>query len=114
MRPESRSLLFDVHAATSRITEFIAGVDASQYAHDALRRSAVERQLEIVGEALKNLRAVDAATAGAIPDLSRIVGLRNVLAHGYAVVDDSIVWAAATTRVPNLRRVVEELIADEL
>ncbi|QKJ18262.1 HepT-like ribonuclease domain-containing protein [Microbacterium hominis] len=70
------------------------------------------RQLEIVGEALNNLRRVDAATAASIPEIQRIVGLCNVLAHGYAVVDDNVVWAAATSRVPELSDLVDRLLAE--
>ena len=51
MRPESAALLWDVHAVATRITEFIAELGADGYTADELRRSAVERQLEIVGEA---------------------------------------------------------------
>ena len=50
MQPESAALLWDVHAAATRVAEFIVGLDAANYAADDLRRSAVERQLEIVGE----------------------------------------------------------------
>lgn len=72
----------------------------------------MERQLEILGEALKNLRSADPDTAAAIPDLARIIGMRNVLAHAYAVVDDGVVWEAATARVPALMAIVEGLLAD--
>jgi uncharacterized protein with HEPN domain len=40
----------------------------------------------------------------------RIIGLRNVLAHGYAVVDDRVVWAAASVRVPELKIAVDKLL----
>ncbi len=111
MRPESAALLWDVHAAASRVATFIIGLDADTYSADDLRRSAVERQLEIVGEALKNLRNTDPATADQIPDITRIVGLRNILAHGYAVVDDAVVWGAASQKVPELLSVVRRLLA---
>jgi uncharacterized protein with HEPN domain len=110
MQPESAAILWDVHAAATRIAEFIDGLGQADYAADELRRSAVERQLEIVGEALKNLRNADPETAQHIPDLGRIVGLRNILAHGYAVVDDNVVWGAASQRVPELLRVVNRLL----
>ncbi len=110
MRPDATALLWDVRGAAQQIAEFIAGLHEDGYLADSLRRSAVERQLEIIGEALKNLRGVDPETAALIPDLSRIVGLRNVLAHGYAVVDDRVVWAAASQHVPALRAIVEGLL----
>jgi uncharacterized protein with HEPN domain len=110
MRPESAAYLWDVENAASHIASFVAGLTAETYMTDDLHRSAVERQLLIVGEALNNLRRVDPETAGKIPDLVRIIGLRNVLAHGYAVVDDLVVWQAASTRVPELLTTVRRLV----
>lgn len=110
MQPESAAFLWDVRGAADSIAVFIDGLDEHDYLADALRRSAVERQLEIIGEALNNLRRVDPDTATGIPDLHRIVGLRNVLAHGYTIVDDRVVWAAATQRVPELRILVDTLL----
>ena len=112
MQPESAALLWDVHTAATRVAEFITGLDAESYAADELRRSAVERQLEIVGEALKNLRNADPETAMRIPEIARIIGLRNILAHGYTVVDDTVVWSAASQRVPELLAVVDQLLAE--
>ena len=48
-----------------------------------------------------------------LADISRIVGLRNILAHGYAVVDDAVVWSAVSERMPGLLTVVENLL-DEI
>jgi uncharacterized protein with HEPN domain len=112
MRPESAALLWDVHAAATRIAGFIAGIDGTSYSADELRRSAVERQLEIIGEALKHLRNGDPETTQHIPDITRIIGLRNILAHGYTVVDDAVVWSAASQRVPELLAAVDQLLAD--
>lgn len=112
MRPESAALLWDVHTAATRIVGFITGIDVIGYLADELRRSAVERQLEIIGEALKNLRNVDPETAQRVPEIARIIGLRNILAHGYTMVDDAVVWSAASQRVPELLAVVDQLIAE--
>lgn len=112
MQPESRALLLDVQKAALGIASFIDGLTPESYAADLLRKSAAERQLMIIGEALTNLRRVDPATAGRIPDLARIIGMRNVLAHGYAVVVDDVVWQAASTRVPALQATVEALLAE--
>jgi uncharacterized protein with HEPN domain len=66
--------------------------------------TAVERQLEIAGEALSALRRSDPALADRIPDLHRAVGFRNVLMHGYASVDHQIVWEVVQRHLPNLER----------
>lgn len=112
MQPESAALLWDARAAAERIATFVSGLTEATYRNDELRKSAVERQLEILGEALKNLRSADPETAARIPDLPRIIGMRNVLAHAYAVVDDGVVWEAATARVPALALIVEGLLAE--
>ena len=66
----------------------------------------MERQLEIVGEAFSQLRKLDAATAGLIQELPHVVGLRNVLIHAYATVDDRLVWGVVEA---NLAPLVERL-----
>jgi uncharacterized protein with HEPN domain len=113
MQPDSAAFLWDVRAAGVRITTFAYGLSAARNAADELRKSAVERQLEIIGEALNRLRKADPEVAQRISDISRIVGLRNILAHGYAVVDDAVVWSAVSERMPALLTVVEDLL-DEI
>ena len=66
VQPESAAFLWDVRGAADLIATFIEGLDEDAYVGDELRRSAVERQLEIIGEALNNLRRVDTETAARI------------------------------------------------
>ncbi len=47
-----------------------------------------------------------------MPDLARIVAFRNVLVHGYAQIDDALVWEVASTRVPELTSVLAGLLDD--
>lgn len=112
MRPESATFLWDALAASKRIESFVAGRTAAAYRNEELRKSAVERQFEILGEALNRLRKADPDTAARIPNVNRIIGMRNILAHGYAIVDDGVVWEAATARVPEIMTVLEELLAE--
>lgn len=81
MRPESRKYLWDVSQAVDRITRFVAGKTFQSYQADDLLRSAVERQFEIVGESLAQLRTVDAETASSVPESARIVAFRNLCSH---------------------------------
>jgi uncharacterized protein with HEPN domain len=69
-------------------------------------RSAVERQLEIIGEALGRAARDDARLATSMPEIPRIVGLRNRLIHGYDSVDDQVVRDLVQTRVPALRQIL--------
>ena len=73
-------------------------------------RSADERQLQIIGDALKRLSKLDPDTAAEIPDLPRIVAFRNVLVHGYAMIDNELVWEVATTRAQVLSMAIDGLL----
>jgi uncharacterized protein with HEPN domain len=96
--------------AASLITEFTEGMDYDAYAADPMVRAAVEREFEIVGEALSQLAKLDPETAGGISEHRRIIAFRNILVHGYAGVDDLLVWDMVGTRLADLRREVEELL----
>ena len=73
-------------------------------------RAAVERQFEIIGEALGQLAKLEPETAGRIGDHGRIIAFRNILVHGYAGVDDMLVWDMVVTRLSDLRRDVDQLL----
>ncbi len=109
--PPSRSnkLLWDATHAIDLATGFIQTRDFEDYLTDVLLRSAVERQLLIVGEALAQLAQSDPETAFRVPEIRRIIGFRNVLVHGYGVVDDRTVWDLFQRRLPELREALQRL-----
>lgn len=113
MHPDAAKLLWDAQRAADRVSRFCAGKTFAVYEADEILRSAVERQLEIVGEALNQLSRVDATTASLLPDLPRIVGFRNMLIHGYASVDDHIVWGVLETNLPPLIVAMNRLLAQD-
>lgn len=110
MRLELAKYLYDIQQAVSRLTEFVADRDWAHYAHDAMLRAAVERQFEIIGEALAQLAKRDAAVAANIREYRRIIAFRNILIHGYAEIDDRLVWDIVQTRLPMLRADLNALI----
>lgn len=112
MQLEVRSLLEDISAASARIERFVDGCDAANYAADEMRRSAVERQFEIVGEALNRLARLAPQMVAGIDNYQRIISFRNVLVHGYDAVDDDVVWDIIQEYLPALRNQVATLIDD--
>ena len=102
MRIEAAKRLRDVADACEAIIRFTRTVDQADFATDELRRAAVERKFEIVGEALGKACADDRSIRERVPDAPRIVALRNRLIHGYDSVDDAILWDIATRKVPVL------------
>lgn len=73
---------------------------------------ATERQVELVGAALNNLRKVDPETVSLVPDIQKIIGMRNVPIHGDTAVNNTIVWVVATEAIPALVSVLEALLAE--
>lgn len=112
MHADARKLLWDARAAAERITRFTTGRTFAEYEADDYFRSAVERQFEIIGEAFTQLRRVDLATADTIPELPRVVAFRNVLIHGYATVDNKLVWGVVETHLAPLRATLDRLLAE--
>jgi|GEM_PF-566409 len=92
MRRETKKLLFDIQEAGQAIQRFVKGKDFAAYQSDDMLRSAVERKFEIIGEALNRLRDADEEVLEQIADFRKIIGFRNILAHGYDAVSDEIVW----------------------
>ncbi len=66
-----------------------------------------EREFEIIGEALSRLRRDFPDEASTIPQLHRIIGLRNIIAHGYDVVDHLILWDMIENHLASLLEVIE-------
>lgn len=109
MRPrEVLAFLHDAAAACDLLERFTQGKSFDDYTADPMLRSAVERQLEVAGEALGRALRLDPGLAEAISDISRIVAFHNRLAHGYAAVSDAVVWGVLERSLPTLRREVRE------
>ena len=113
MHPDSAKYLWDLRYAAALVERFIAGKGFDEYASDLLVKSAVERQLEITGEALNALSRKDPSAAANIAELPRIVAFRNLLIHGYANVDDRLVWGVVKTKIPTLQATVERLLTPD-
>lgn len=112
LQRDPRAFLWDVTDAARAIEEFIAVMDAQAYASSALVSAAVERKFEIIGEALNQLSKVDPRLAARIPELSKMVAFRNQLIHGYATVDDQVVWNITQKSLPDLIAVVKILLKE--
>lgn len=109
MRLEVRKSLFDIQLAADLVAEFTTGKQFEDYERDPMMRAAVERQFEIIGEALARLARIDEAVAAKISEHRRIIAFRNLLIHGYADVDNRLVWDVVESKLPTLRREIASL-----
>lgn len=73
----------------------------------------LEREFEIIGEALYRIRNIAPDSFEQIPSGHRIIGMRNLLAHGYDRVDYEILWATATLELDSLLLAIESLSPDD-
>jgi uncharacterized protein with HEPN domain len=113
MQLESKKYLFDIKQAASLLADFTRGKAFADFQGDPLLRSAVERQFEIIGEALTRLAKLDPETASRISEHRRIIAFRNILIHGYAQIDERLVWGVLDAKLPTLAREVSNLLGEQ-
>ena len=92
------------------ISKFTEAKNLDDYNDDLLMRSAVERQLMIIGEALSQAEKTDHGLSKAISNIRRIVNLRNVIVHGYTTVENETIWGILQEHVPKLHEQVKILL----
>jgi uncharacterized protein with HEPN domain len=110
MQPKTPKLLADIQDAASFILDFTRGKTVDDYRRDRPTRQTVERNFEIIGEAVNRLTRIDPAVAAHISSARQIVAFRNVLIHGYDLVDDQEVWKIITNSLPKLLAEIQALM----
>lgn len=109
MPPEIAKLLLDIGQAGQAIMQHAADLSPEQYETDVLRRSLVERQCEIIGEALRRLQHKEPRLFAQIPHARRIIDFRNIIAHGYDMLDPVIVSQIVRQHLPQRLQDVQAL-----
>lgn len=108
MEDELKSCLEDILHSIALIDTFFENVSSFEdYQQNLMLKSAVERKIEIIGEALNKALKIDANLA--ISNARKIVDMRNKLIHSYDDIDDIIVWASVKKYLPILKGEVETL-----
>jgi len=112
MLPREINYLLDVLEAARLLQTFVEGVDWDTFENDLMRRAAVMRQLEIMGEAARRLSEETRLELSEIP-WRQIIGMRNRLIHGYDEVDLAIVWDSVQNDLPPLIAQLEQVVPTE-
>jgi uncharacterized protein with HEPN domain len=110
MQLEAKKLLEDIRQACEEILAFTEDKTFQNYKQEKLLRSGVERQFEIIGEALNRLNKTAPDVASQISHIKRIISFRNILIHGYDVVEDAVVWDIVAKDLPLLYSQIVELL----
>ena len=102
-------LLLDIRISCEEIIEFCKSKDLDNLRSERMLQLALEREFEIIGEALVRIERIDADKLNlSIPDYRKIIGFRNLVAHGYDLIDDVILWDLAANHVPMLLKKIQD------
>ena len=113
MQLEAQKYLFDINESIDSIDQYLKDKrDFNIYQNDKLLRRGIERELEIIGEAINRLLKIDPAMK--IDNARKIVDLRNWVIHGYDKIDDVVIWGIVSKQIPLLKKQVKELLAREI
>jgi uncharacterized protein with HEPN domain len=109
MQREALKYLHDIRESIGSIEDYLGEQrDFNRYSSDKMLRRAVERELEIIGEAVNRLLKLDEHLL--FKEARRIVDLRNFVIHGYDKVDDVIIWGIIIKDIPRLKSEIDRLL----
>lgn len=111
MQPDERDAgyLWDMLDSAKTVEEFTRGVSYHQYQQDKKMRLAVERSVEIIGEAASKISTKFRDPHSEIP-WGKIIRQRHVIVHEYGELEDELIWKVATISVPQLIEQLEGLV----
>lgn len=111
MENEIRAWLSDIRQAIAEIEHFLPEKrDFHVFKADLKTRRAIERNIEIIGEAVSRILKVRADFP--ITNARKIIDTRNRIIHGYDTVSEEILWAIVIREIPGLQAEVNELLKE--
>jgi uncharacterized protein with HEPN domain len=111
MDSEIKTWLFDILQSILEIESYFEGKPKrfEEYAKDVKTRRAVERNFEIIGEAVNRILKKDVNFY--IENAQKIIGTRNRIAHGYDKISDDLIWSIVINHLPKLKSEVTSLLS---
>lgn len=113
MRRNAHKFMFDMLDSCRFLMDLTKKEYVDRYKKDRVFRSAIERELQIIGEAMLQLKTTSPVTAAGFTEHERIIGFRHVLVHGYHELDPDIVWSVIKDKLPILRAELEAVLPSE-
>jgi len=110
MDHDPKAYFFDIKQACDEIKEFTLEMSSEEYSGNSMVKAAVERKFLVIGEAMIRLKREHPEILKKITDHEKIIGFRNVLVHGYDIIDEATVWSAIKDSMPTLRKEIEDLL----
>ena len=113
MQPEICKFLYDAQSACEALMEFTHDKSLSDYQRDLLLRAGVEREFEIIGEALNQALKIDPVLGKTISNIRQIINLRNVIIHGYSLIENETIWGLIQNDLPKLYEQVRVMLEEQ-
>lgn len=113
MRRNPQKFMFDMLDSCRFLMELTKNEHVDKFMEDRVFRGAIERELQIIGEAMLQLKTISPVTAAEFTEHERIIGFRHVLVHGYHELDPDIVWRVIKDKLPILRAELEVALPSE-
>lgn len=110
MQPKIPKYLDDIRDAAQFVLDLVRGRSLDDYRRDRVLRQTIERNFEIIGEAMNRIAKLDPDAVARIGNYPRIIAFRNVLTHGYDLIEDDRVWSVIQNELPALLEQVERLL----
>lgn len=112
MNDKIKKFLFDIRVSINSIYEYLVEErDFTEYQQNKLLRRGIEREFEIIGEAMNGILKEDKTIQ--IESAKKIIDLRNWIIHGYDKVDDAIIWGIIVKHLPKLKIEIDNLLDNE-
>ena len=109
MNLEIKKYLFDINESIDSIEKYLGKErDFKRYLSNKMMRRAVEREFEIIGEAMSKIEKIDSKVQ--ISSKKQIINMRNRVIHGYDKIDDEIIWGTIVKHLPKLKNEVNKLL----
>ena len=109
MDNEVKKYLFDIQESIDSIQKYLGEKrDFKVYMADKMLRRAVEREFEIIGEAMSRIEKLDSTIE--ISGKRQIISLRNRVIHGYDKIDNEIIWGTIVRHLPALKFEIDNLL----
>lgn len=106
---EIKKYLFDIQESIVSIENYLGEKrDFNRYIEDKMLRRAVEREFEIIGEAMRRIEQLDSTLT--ISSKKQIISMRNRVIHGYDKIDNDIIWGTIIRHLPNLKIEIKDLL----
>ena len=110
MQLEIKKYLYDILEAAKDIDKYTSGFEYSSFIKNSMVQAAVERKFQIIGEALNRIKRLDNSVLQDISEHQRIIAFRNIIVHGYDVIDSEIMWDAIKNHLPKLKEETKQLL----